>query len=587
MDGIAHLHIIDGAGRTTIREIDKPRLVLGRNPDCDICINNLDASRNHAQIVRIRDEYFLEDLHSTNGTSLNDEPVHSQQKIAAGDQIRISDFIIEFHQGASPQAISEPASVPPVVSVDDESGDDSLVIRTQREVPFEASAPTAEDGAERSPSGLQSELQALLQISQSLRKSLLLEEVLEPILDTLFSIFPGADRGFFVLKNDKGNLAPRWAKYRRDNLKESIHISRSIVDKVMRTQQAVLSTDMATDERFPPNDDSDRAANRFLMCAPLIDGEGRSFGALQLDGNDAAHPFRESDLEIFVAVAIQTAIAIDNARLHKKKSIKENIESEREFADRLLQGILPTQVPVIRDFPEYGFYQYYCSAPHTGGDFYDYVFLYNGHLVVFMADTTGHGAAAAILIARLALEIRSALLISASLSDMMQNLNQAVFRFRPQDHFIKMVVAELIPASGEVILVNAGHQPPLLRRRDGTVSTLPATFCSAGSGQTAVDNGDRRRPGDDGPLGVADDAKYSEFCCEIPKGATLIFYTDGTAQATSPSGNAYGHERIRSQVASARGGPTEIGERLTADVRQFIAGAEQRDDICIVCLGRE
>ena len=286
---------------------------------------------------------------------------------------------------------------------------------------------------------------------------------------------------------------------------------------------------------------------------------------MQLDGNDPDRRFREEDLEIFVAVAIQTSIAIDNARLYEKKSRRENIESERDFADRLLQGILPSQVPRL---PGYQFFQYYCPAVHTGGDFYDYVPLYNGHLMMFMTDTTGHGAAATMLITRLALEIRSSLLISSTPSDMMRNLNQAVFRFRPQDHFIKMVAVELVPASGEVTVVSAGHQQPLLRRRDGTVSLL-------GSGEAGL------------PLGVADDADYGETLCELPYGGTLILTSDGTAQATNPAGEVYGYERIRSCVINGRGGPPEIGERLAAEVRQFIGNAPQRDDICIICFGRE
>ena len=286
---------------------------------------------------------------------------------------------------------------------------------------------------------------------------------------------------------------------------------------------------------------------------------------LQLDGSDADRPFRDDDLEVFVAVAIQTSIAIDNARLHEKQSRQQGIETERDFANRLQQGILPSQAP---ELPEYEFYQYYCPAAHTGGDFYDYVGMYDGRLMVFMADITGHGAAAAMLIARLALEIRSSLLISSTPRDMLRNLNRALFRYLPQDHFIKLLAAELVPASGEVTVVNAGHQQPLLCCPDGKVTPL-------GGGQSGL------------PLGVADDADYGEIRCLLPRGGTLVLYTDGLGQATAPSGQAYGHERIRSQAGAAPGGPLEIGKRLVANVRQFIGGAAQRDDICLLCLGRQ
>ena len=121
---------------------------------------------------------------------------------------------------------------------------------------------------------------------------------------------------------------------------------------------------------------------------------------------------------------------------------QQTLETHRDFADRLQQAILPSQAPELAG---YQFYQYYCPAANTGSDFYDYVSMYDGRLMVFMADITGHGATAALLIARLALEIRSSLLISSTPADMMRNLNQGLFRYLPQDHFIKLVAADSSP----------------------------------------------------------------------------------------------------------------------------------------------
>ncbi|MEI8373393.1 MAG: SpoIIE family protein phosphatase [Planctomycetota bacterium] len=408
MEVTAYLQVVNDAGTGTIQEMNKPELVLGRNSDCDISIEDFGISRRHAQILHIQDDFFLEDLHSTNGTFLNDQPIHNRQKIANGDRIRISDITFEFHHDVSLQAPPAARPAPPKISVHDETGDEKLAVVSQCEVCPHPS----------------------------------------PLLE------------------------------REENEKQS-------------------STSLHAELKVPLR--------------------------------------------------------------------QQGIENEREFADRLQQGILPSHAP---ELPGYRFYQYYCPAAHTGGDFYDYVLMYDGRLMVFMADITGHGATAAMLIARLALEIRSSLLISSTPSDMMRNLNHALFRYLPQDHFIKMVVVELVPATGEATLVNAGHQQPLLHSQDGKVRQL-------GGDQAGL------------PLGVADDADYTEIPCVLPCDGTLILYTDGMGQATSPSGQVYGHERIRSQVAAVHGSSVEIGERLVADVRQFIGGAEQRDDLCVVCLGRE
>ncbi|MEI8133373.1 MAG: FHA domain-containing protein, partial [Leptolinea sp.] len=133
MKATAHLQVINGAGTGTIRELNKPELVLGRNVDCDISIENFGISRLHAQILHIQDDFFLEDLHSTNGTFLNDQPVHNRQKIANGDQIRISDIIFEFHRDISPQIPPAARLDPPKVSVHDETDDEKLAAVSQHE----------------------------------------------------------------------------------------------------------------------------------------------------------------------------------------------------------------------------------------------------------------------------------------------------------------------------------------------------------------------------------------------------------------------------------------------------------------------
>jgi phosphoserine phosphatase RsbU/P len=532
--------------------------VLGRHPECDIVVDSLDASRYHAQIIRIGEEFFLEDLHSTNGTLLNDEAVRIRQKLKEGDRIRISDVTFEFHGGVSPQMPTRAEEPGPQVSVNVAAEDKKFVVLSRREASHEMIA-------DRTLTSLQAELKAMLRITQSLRKSLVLDEVLGPILDTLFDIFPRADRGFIVLKTDDGSLVPRWTKLRASNASKKIRISRAIVAKVMESQQSVLSADVSADRRFDPTESLRGTPNRAMMCAPLIDGEGRSFGALQLDGADAQRPFSDSDLEIFTAVAIQTSIAIDNARLHERVAKQQSVENQRDFADRLQQSILPNRAPELAG---YSFFQYYRPAATTGGDFYDYVSMYDGRLMAFMADITGHGIEATVLIARLALEIRASLLISSHPADMVRNLNRALFAHLPQDHFVKLVAMELIPVSGDLTVVNAGHHNPLVCSMEGLIHPV-------GSPQAGL------------PLGIEYDAEYAETRLVLPTGSTLILHTGGIAQATDAASQPYGLERLRTQVSAARGGATAIGERIVNDLRQFIGAAPQRDDICLVCMCRE
>ena len=284
MEITAHLHLIGGAGTGMTWQLDKAKLVLGRHPDCDIAIENFDASRHHAQVLNLQNEFFLEDLHSTNGTFLNEQPVRRRQKINHGDRIRVSDVTFEFHQGGPLRTPLTSVPAKASVSVNDEAGDEKHVVLSQRGASYERIN-------NRSWASLHAELKAMLRITQSLRRSLVLDEVLGPILDALFFIFAAADRGFIVLKNEDGSLVPRWSKFREGEVSENTRISRTLVNRVMESQQAVLSADITTDKRFEANESLDKTAHRSVMCAPLIDGEGRSFGACTWTGPIPTAPF--------------------------------------------------------------------------------------------------------------------------------------------------------------------------------------------------------------------------------------------------------------------------------------------------------
>jgi len=560
MDAMPYLLMITGPHPGEVWEVHPPKVILGRHPECAIPIEAADASRHHAQILAVGDDCFLEDLHSTNGTFLNERPIRGRQKIGDGDRIRISNLVFEFHGGCpagAPASAGRGSSSTPCVLVDDEGPITGAVVLSQR------SAAQNKD-TDRSELSLQSELKALLQITQSLRNSLMLDAILPQILDALFLIFPAVDRGFIVLQEEDGALVPRWTKIREGDTPEKIQISRTIVAQVMEAQRAILSADAAYDPRFKNSDSLAVGPIHSLMCAPLVDSEGHSFGVLQVDATERTNRCQEEDLEVLLAVAIQASIAIENARLHEKSLQQRAVERDLELADRIQRRFLPQHPP---ELPGYRFFHYYRPAGHVGGDFYDYVFLPNGHLMVFVADVTGHGLAAAMLTAKLAAEIRYRLLVASRPAEVMRQLNTCLCRDLPEDHFVTMLAIDLTPATGETILVNAGHMLPLLRTGAGEVREI-------GMGEAGL------------PLGVADNTDYQETRLSLAPGGTLLLYTDGINEATNAAGQVYGREQLRKQVEAACGNAEEIAEHVLADVWHFVEVCVVKDDMCLVCLGR-
>ncbi len=249
----------------------------------------------------------------------------------------------------------------------------------------------------------EAKLKALLEIARSLRSTLSLEGVLSNVLDGLFKIFVQADRGYFVLKTGEGLLVPMATKHRRTNAEETIRISRTIVNKAMTSREAILSADAGSDTRFDTSQSIADFRIRSMICAPLLGNDGNPLGVIQIDTMDQRARFSESDLEVLVSVAILAATAVENAQLHETALKQQTLQRDLDLAHKVQQGILPSRPPELSGWL---FYDHYDPANQIGGDYYDYVTLPDNRVGVIIADVSGKGVPAALLMARLSSEVR-------------------------------------------------------------------------------------------------------------------------------------------------------------------------------------
>ena len=555
---MAYLKIIAGLNGGHLRQLREPKSVLGRHPDCDISIDNLDTSRHHCQIVCADNEYSLEDLHSRNGTFLNDDRLRGAQKLMEGDRIRISEVVFEFHQGdsydpARTELLGQKRQVSVLVGQPSD-----LVVVSQRDA-------TDSHSAGRSQSSLQAQMEALLAVAQSLRNSLSLNEVLPHILDSLFAVYRTADRGLVALQNANGELVPRWVQLRAGETDKQVVISRTIAKQAMELRQAILSTDAIGDIRFKNSSSLGASPIRSVMCAPLIDNQGKSFGVLQIDTFMERGCFREEDLEVLVGIATQVSVAIDNAQLHEMALQQRAVDRDLELAGRIQRSFLPASPPQV---PGYEFFHYYKPASRVGGEFYDYVALPDGRITVVVAHVAAEGFAAALITARLAAEIRYCFLAASRPAEAVKRLNAGLVGELGENHSVTLVLAELTPGTGEVIIVNAGHLEPVLRVCDGRISEIGK---------------ERSEP----LLGIVSGADYHEHALQIPTGGLLMMYTGGIVKAMNEASQVYGDRRLQEHLETIRGSARKVGQRIVDDLQQFTEGCPQRDDISLVCFGRE
>ena len=266
---------------------------------------------------------------------------------------------------------------------------------------------------------------------------------------------------------------------------------------------------------------------------------------------------REEYLESMVRARTRD-LEESNAQLERAK---ERMESELKIAHALQGAILPKTLP---DSPSFSGQALMTPAREMGGDFYDFFTLDDGRLSVVMADVSGKGVPAAFFMAIARTVMRAAAARHPDPGPCLEEVNDAICEQNPQDLFVTLFYGILDPATGEFVYANAGHNPPFVVKRPGDVQPLPMT------GGMAV--------------GVMPGLPYSEDATTLAPGDTMFLYTDGITEAMNVDEEEFTEARLEAVLADGHALPVDaVLTNVTSAVVEFVAGAEQSDDItCIV-----
>lgn len=558
---MAFLTAISGSGFGKRFDIEKKETVLGRHPDCDVTIEVGAVSRQHARIHKHGLEFRLEDLKSRNGTFLNGRLISDQAPLQDGDLIRICDVEYSFHADDDSSGLIAPGPADGssfgVVLVDDGGQTEAT-----REVSSKLDIRGTQHGTQLTTSS-EARLNAVLEITKNLGTAVQLEDVLPKVLDTLFKVFLQADRAFIVLR-ENGELVARWIKTRQEDQQETFRISRTVMREVMESKQAIITLDASSDERFEMANSISDFRIRSMIVAPLLDSSGDPLGAIQMDTLDTKRQFEPKDLEILSGIAMQAGVAIQKAQMHEQLIAQHRVEQDLELARSVQQAFLPNKYP---DAAGYEFYHYYLPADQIGGDYFDYISLADGRVAIVVADVVGHGVAAAMLMAKLSAETRFLLASEPNPAAAITKLNQHITDLGVEK-FVTLLCLVLDPPTGKVEIVNAGHMAPLWLKSDGTVE----------------------EPGDEAsgvPIGILEGFEYEQANIVLKRGDRLILYTDGINEAPSTDGHMFGIDRLQEMVSDSQGSLQATGEQIISEVRQWILGTQQADDMCLVAIGRK
>jgi sigma-B regulation protein RsbU (phosphoserine phosphatase) len=302
-----------------------------------------------------------------------------------------------------------------------------------------------------------------------------------------------------------------------------------------------------------------------VMIAPLVYGN-QNLGVLAVANGPMSMPFSPSDFLVFQSIVEQSAFALYNAVVYSEASEKRRIDRDLDVARDIQRILLPNSAPVFEGFEIAGLN---IPASRVSGDYYDYIRVDDQRLGIAIADVSGKGVAASLIMAMCRSVLRSVASSSGSAAAVLQSLNRQLYPDIREDMFISMAYLVANKSGNELVLARAGHDAPLLyRTSDSSVTKINPPGMALGIDSGSVFN---RVTGD----------------CRIrlEAGDCLILYTDGVTEALDANGLEFGMSKLTEAIqASAADGAPAILNRVTADLKAFVGNYPQNDDITLLAI---
>jgi sigma-B regulation protein RsbU (phosphoserine phosphatase) len=524
---------------------------IGRASDCDLSIPSLWLSRGHAKILRRGDTYWLQDTCSRNGTFVNLRPIDEPVALADGDEIRLGDVRMSFQLDPESQVAVVQDPLPPRPS-------DAFVLGAD-EISFTRYAEesrSAKPGARR-----EADLwPALNAAAATLITHYPLERLLEVVMDIVFRAVP-AQRGALMLRRPDAPAELDTRVVRAPAGERRLDISHTIVRQVLDGRRAVLTADALTDGRFERAESICAEGIRSVLCVPLWN-EREVIGLIYVDNLVSRRAFSQSDLRLLGLIASMAAVKIENARLLLEQIERARFAEQLQVAAQIQRHLLPQADP---DVPGYELRGMSRPCYEIGGDYYDYLWRGGGRLALVVADVSGKGVGAALLMAAFQASLRTLASGDGDPVALVTRLNRAMAENSPESKFVTVFYAELDPARHTLEYVNAGHNPPLCLR-GGAVHRLAPT----------------------GPVvGLLPGATYRSERIPLAPGELLTLYTDGITECEDVEEQEFGEGRLARFVAEHGRRPLdELSRRLLAALAEFSVGAPRKDDSTLILLRR-
>ncbi|MBD0372657.1 MAG: SpoIIE family protein phosphatase [Pyrinomonadaceae bacterium] len=407
-------------------------------------------------------------------------------------------------------------------------------------------------------------LRLLLDITKKISRSLDLQEVINLVMETLGTLLPYDAAGIYIIQGHKEStegesVSTQGAVYRaeavrgydiEDLVELRLKMGEGIIGFVATTGEPVISPDVKNDPRYV----NAREETRSEMVAPIISND-EVIGVFDLE-SDHVNAYTPDDLQVLMLLASQVAIIIEKVMLHEQLVEKKRLEGQLEVARQVQLELLPPADPNIEgfDISAYNF-----PTEEVSGDYYDWVRIYDDQIGMVIADVSGKGVPAALLMAFLRASLRAAIHIGYAPHISMAKVNYLLWESIERNQFVTAFYGVLDASNKTLAYTNAGHNPPLVLDKDGSTR-----FIERGGL----------------PLGMFRDTRYYEYYVAIEPGQVIVLYTDGVTEAANSDGEEYGRDRLARAALEAQGlSAREMISHLHRDVIDWTGGRGADDDI--------
>lgn len=428
----------------------------------------------------------------------------------------------------------------------------------------------AKDNSDRSDTKIAGRLRKLIEANHTLADTESLEQLLPRLLDLARDV-TDAEASSLLLYNPKRNVL-EFASVKDEIVGESaaeilmtsieLKMGEGIAGWVAQNRKLVNVRDVQNDPRHSKQADEETGfVTRNLLCVPLVHRE-ELLGVINVLNSKGKPSFDTEDEEILESFADLAAVAIIRSRLIETRLKQQRLQTQLEAASKI-QSLFWPKPPKLEE----GSHFWAVSAPaaFVGGDLYDVIPMPDSSWLIYVADVSDKGLAAALIMAALSTRLRSEAALSGEVDQLLETVNNAMHELMAEEGFFATIIlARYWPNTGKMQLAIGGHLPPLWVVGDG-MANVPQIGGIA--------------------LGITPGAKYDKTEITLSPGESILFVTDGVTEAENKQYELFGNDRLVDYIRNAAGPPW--GSGLLDAVKAWSGSAEPNDDLTIVEIWRD